>query len=174
MVQISYWANLSHLANQQSLTINNGSVTFFPMNFYESISLATVNVGIQHAANNSTVTLQLGLYSLNVSTLSLANFISGTTNETNGNNYWASITATSSAQNITPGTWWWGLRMSVANGTLRLFGNTVSANNSFPSAFVGGAMTASTSALPSSVATSNLDVTADNNEFNIPQIILSA
>lgn len=175
MAQISTWMNIWNLQGNTSLNVNNNSVTFFPMNFYESISLLTLFMPIRNNNTLGSVSLSLGLYSRTGGTLSIANIISQTYGKTNGNNWYMSATATSSAQNITPGTWWWGINFSRQNSSVSMnpFAVPVSVPaNSFPG-FYGGAMTVSTAALPNSVATSDLDVTFNDSTFDTPIIILT-
>lgn len=123
---------------------------------------------------NSTLkhTFSIGLYSLNGSTLSLANSASGTRTQ-NSFGYFT-ITATSATQNITPGTWWFGFLLSTTGSSGNsIYGQTgLPVGNAFPGGFMGGRMTESTGALPTAYSTSNLDTTgADSNQ--VPMIILS-
>lgn len=154
----------------------NAVVSFFAFNIYDSISINTVNIPVQNSAvQNNTLSISLGLYSISGSTLSLAN--SGSVSQN-----WAlavarqyvSFTNTSATQNITPGTWYFGLLASQSsNGAFIMHANTINPGNAFVGIFVGGVMTASTSALPATVATSDLDVTG-NDAMLVPSIIISA
>lgn len=176
MPQLSFAMNYFHLVNRITQA-QDGTMSFIGWNLGDSISLLTLNVLLRFGAANQTHTGSLGLYSLNVSTLSLANYITGTfSNGAGVSNYFVSLTGTSSAQNIGPGTWYWGLlfRTGGAN-SLSYFCGTSNLNpaNAFPGALMAGAMTESTAALPSSYATSNLDTTGSENT-NIPYIVLSA
>lgn len=176
MAQVSTWMNIWNMQGNTSLGVSNNSMTFFPMNFYESISLGTLFMPVRNNNTLGSVSASMGLYSRTGGTLSIANIISQTYARTNGNNWYMSLTATSSAQNITPGTWWWGLNFSRQNAGATLMNPlavpvSVPAN-SFPG-FYGGAMTVSTAAIPNSVATSDLDVTFNDSTFNVPIIIIT-
>ena len=174
MGQLSYAYNFGYEA-PDFMGISNGSLSFFPFNCYESISLLSVNLAFTAINSAQTRTVSLGLYSLNGSSLSIANSLSVTF--TNASSRVAIVlTATSAAQNLTPGTWFWGFLASTAGDSrVSIYAATanIAAGNAFPGAFIAGRMTASTNALPSSYATSNLDITGAD-ALSIPQIILTA
>ena len=157
--------------------VNNGTITYFGFNFRGSISLNTVNLLLRAsgAAVSQSFTLSLGLYSITGSSLSLANSASFTSSFTTNRNEYISLTATSATQNITPGTWYFGLLCSTSGGsTFSFYGqSTIDPANAFPGGFIGGGMTDSTNALPGSYATSNLDITGGD-ALNVPVIIISA
>lgn len=175
MGQLLFEQNMQLLNSPNLLTINNGSLSFFPFNIRDSISFGTLNFLMGKTNNNVTFTMSVGLYSLTGSTLSLTNSISETFSSTNVvQKFYMSLTATSAAQNITPGTWFLGMLVSTGgNSDLSLNGATINPGNAFPGAFIGGAMTDSTNALPSSYATSNLDITGSN-PVSVPLILLTA
>ena len=172
MGQLLFQQNI--IASNEQITINNGSISFFPFNIYDSLSLSVFNCLFLGSNANKTVSLSIGLYSLNGSTLSLSNSISGTRSQSDNNVWYASMTATSATQNITPGTWWFGILASTGgNSSVAFIGQTkANAANAFPGGFIGGRMTASSNALPSSYATSDLDITG-NDAMAVPMIILS-
>lgn len=171
---------INNLWEGKTFSINNATVSFFPMNFYDSISLNTFNIGVAWSTTNSngTVSASYGLYSLNGSSLSLANSWSRSISRTSGgaaSNGFLSATATSATQNITPGTWWIGIHLSVESNTkFSIQGYSgVDPENAFPGGFIGGAMTVSTNAIPVSVATSDLDTTGNDAMF-VPTMLISA
>lgn len=159
--------------------ISDGSMWFWGQNIQDSISLLTANLICQFSQNLAqTKSFSLGLYSVNGSTLSLANSLSRTfsTNNGNGISRFISLSAVSSAQNITPGTWFWGLLGRTAGASnFSIYGrnSNLAAFNAFPGSFIGGSATVSTNALPATVATSDLDITGDVEMFE-PYILLTA
>ena|SRR3990167_3971560 len=176
MAQLNFHVNFA--ANLQAVfPINNGTITFNPITPSDSVSLGTLNFLMRHtSAANKTITLSIGLYSLNGSTLSITNSLSMSTTFTNtASTGWISLTAISATQNITPGTWWLALLASTAgaNAFSFLAASNINVGNAFPGAFIGGAMTDSTNALPASYATSDLDITGLG-VLSVPLLILSA
>ena len=170
------------LVMNQNLIINNGSLSFFPFLINDSISWVNFNVAMVYGASGSkTQSLSVGLYSISGSSLSLTNSITGSFGITATgqalNRFWFSATATSATQNINPGNWYFGILFSTVGASSNIsFGvgaSLASAGNAFPGGFIGGAMTNSTNALPSSIATSNLNITGIDAMF-IPCIIISA
>lgn len=118
----------------------------------------------------ATAQVYLGLYSLNGSTLSLANSASASsTYSSNGGQFtsWMSLN-TSATQNITPGTWYFGIVGSISGSGgggigFPLWGNSsINPGNAIPGGFLMGRMTASTTAMPASIATSDLDITGSD------------
>lgn len=174
MGQLIFNNNLNYIGPQSNLTYLNGSLSFVPYTIFDSISLGTFNILYRSkVATGGTHTLSLGLYSLTGSTLTLAN--SGSLPISVTGIHWESITTWSSTQNISPGTWFWGFLFSTNVSSLAdLFGvKTIGAANAFPGGFIGGAMSESTNALPSSFATSNID-SIGLPELMIPVIILNS
>lgn len=179
MAQLSFEMNFPTPPTNGVVAPQQGSLSFSPLQVRDNISLLTLNFAVINFRQHS-VTASFGLYSLNAGTaLSLANYITNTRTVGSANlGRYVSLTATSSAQNITPGTWWWGIWLSTASqstgNTFNLGGQSVNAGgNAFPGAFIGGRMTESTAALPVSVATSALDVTGAD-ALSVVSIILSA
>lgn len=174
MPQLNFARNIG-LPHTDLIRISNGTMTFSPFNLGQSISWNTINIFISKSSANMTHTISIGLYSLNGSTLSLANSASGTFSGSNNQRAYVSLTATSATQNLTPATWFFGLLFSTGgNSGLDIVGqSTINAGNAFPGGFIGGRMTDSTNALPSSYATSNLDITG-NDGMNVTYILLTA
>ena len=174
MAQLNFAQNFNYIPSEFNI-ISNGTLSFVPFELADSISLLTMNLGISNSSANITYTFSVGLYSLNGSSLSLANSLSASQSKSNSVIGYFSMTATSAAQNITPGNWWFGILVSTGgNSSVALIGQTtVNPGNAFPGGFIGGRMTASTSALPTSYATSDLDVTGSD-AMNIPMIILNS
>lgn len=156
--------------------ISDGTLSFVPLNIRDSVSLNTVNMWISFSSAAQTHTFNIGLYSLTGSTLSIANSISGTISASNNQRRYISFTATSATQNITPGTWWFGLLIRTSgNANISLdAANIINAQNAFPGAFTGGRMSVSTNAIPASIATSDLDITGSDATALRPIIIISA
>lgn len=135
--------------------------------------------GADHATRQGGATIQFGLYSLNGSTLSLANSATNTVSWAGANTstLWISL-VTSATQNISPGAWYFAVHVSSSTNAagaanFSLFGNSsVNPGNASP-VFVRGRMTASTNARPASIATSNLDITGSD-AMRQPFIIITA
>ena len=140
MPQLNFVYNWPFI-NDNTQSVGNGTLKFAPFNVGDSISLLTINLLIQGSNANRTITCSLGLYSLTGSSLSIANSLSATSTMANAVARFVSLTATSATQNITPGTWYWGLLFSTGgNANFSLFGNSSFAPaNAFPGAFIGGA-----------------------------------
>lgn len=173
MGQLNFAQNFE-IAPNQLRSISHVILTFFPHNILDSISLNTLNLLFSAAGTAKSITFSLGLYSLTGSTISIANSASSSI-ATSGGAQYISLTATSATQNITPGTWWWGILCSFSSSSNVSFygGFTQDPVNAFPGAFIGGAMTTSTNALPTSIATSDLDITGSDALF-VPYIIISS
>ena len=175
MGQLNFACNFPSLPNNWiSVLSASNSVQFFGFNFNDNISLNTINIPLDNEGVNLTITISLGLYSLTGSTLSIANSASGSLAINGGVRRYQSITAISATQNITPGTWYFGILASVTGTSLYLIaGSSINPNNAFQGNFIGGNMTDSTNALPSTFATSNLDITGSR-EMSVPYILISA
>ena len=158
-----------------------GSVSVHAVNIPLSISLNTVvylfSNGAGGAGQSRTLTVRFGLYSLNGSTLSLANSgsVQWTYNSVSRVS-WISLTAFSSAQNITPGAWYFAFNKSGSGDGIDDFylGNSsVNPGNGIPGGFLMGHMTVSTGNMPASIATSELDITGSD-ATRQPYIIITA
>ena len=179
MVQIQHEMNFPYW-NGSGTQVSNGTMTFFPLIVRDSISLNTFLFGFERATTNSniTLTLSLGMYTLSGSSLSLFNSGSLTLTALNADvssRGLFDITTFSATTNLTPGNYWFGFLFSTTRVSAHSLRGGVSRNpnNAFPGSFVEGVMSESTNALPSSYATSNLDITGSD-AFFIPMIILSA
>ena len=175
MAQLNFHINLIQHFNVANLSWqgSNGSLSFIPIQPTDSISFGVLNL-LYRQTHTSSNSVSIGLYSLNGGNLSLANSISGIATNSAGAG-WISLTATSATQNITPGTWWLGLLFSTTGSSaFSLYGNNnISPGNAFPGGFMMGRMSASTNALPTSYATSDLDIIGFD-AVQIPIIILTA
>src|SRR3990167_6868528 len=177
MGQLNFYKNFNHIP-PQLVTASQGSLSFFPFQPEESISLKTLNIPYCNAnAVTGTASISIGIYSITGSTLSIANSLSGIYANTDASfrGAYVSMTNTSAAQNITPGTWFLGLLQSTTGmNNARAFGvRNINPGNAFPGGFIGGEMTDSTNALPSSISTSDLGITGQN-AMMVPCIIISA
>lgn len=164
-----------------SAVLAGSSMSIFPIQIDDSISLNTFNFCLVNGVGAANITYRFGLYSLNSSTLSLANSWSITIalpNGANGDIEFKSGTSFSSANyNITPGTWFvgWLESKGAINGANVIGGFGQAPANKIPGAgaFAGGAMTVTSAAVPASVATSALSQTSSNSMFS-PLIMISA
>ena len=163
MSQISFWAEPSFNDPPTAYAFGAQSGTFSPLNIQDSISLNTVNMGfgLSNAAGSATLSGSWGLYSLNGSTLSLGNSWSVTISFSSFSvSRWVNISVStfSKTQNITPGTWFLMGLYSNSSNSWSVMGGGIPSNptQAFPGGFIGGKMTASTSAIPTTVATSDL------------------
>lgn len=178
MPQLNFAENFPSSMNSHYLSISDGTLSFVGFNILNSISFLTLNLPVIKGSQSLSYTFYGGLYSLTGSTLSLTNSISvafSSTTHAANRAFYVTLTATSATQNITPGTWYWGLLARTdGNTNVGFIAQTnINAGNAFPGGFIGGRMTDSTSALPASYATSNLDITG-NDATNVPVILLTA
>lgn len=167
-------SQLTHSA-QGMLMIN---AYYFP----GSISFNNVNiVGFASGTTAKTASFSLGLYSYNAGTLSLANSASRTWNPvTNATSYLSM--ATSATQDITPGIWYIGI-FSRSSSTNRMsilatpIINGVIESTGYGGPFFRGRLSATTTALPSSIATSALSkegTSTNTTEYAHPYVIITA
>ena len=130
-----------------------------------------------NALSNWIGDVQMGLYSMTGSTLSLANSANAAINVSTNGISWVSL-VTSATQNISPGNWYFAANI-LTSGVLphtsaSFFANSsINPGNADPSALMRGRMTASTNAMPASIATSDLDITGSDSNRQ-PYIILTA
>lgn len=175
MAQLNFQTNF-FARNVLQSGISNGTLSFFAFNVFDSISFVALNLLVRaSSAADKTITMSAGLYSLTGNTLSIANSISGSMTLLEGaRNQYISMTGASANQNITPGTWYFGILVSTSgNSAISFFGQSINPANAFPGGFFQGRMSASTNALPGSYATSDLDVTGGD-AMQVPMIILTA
>ena len=184
MAQLNFAYNYNFNIINLGIPVNSLTLTFCPLVLFDSLSWLKANIPVVVGGTRTvtkTFSISIGLYSLTGSTLSIANSIFGsqTFQYEGGKGGYLSMTSTSATQNITPGNWWLGYLVSTTAQSTNLTGsilgqsNVFNPANAFPGGFIGGAMTASTTALPGSVATSDLDITGAN-AFPQPNIILTA
>lgn len=192
MVQLYFSENSPYVYSARSRAISGGTMSFVPHNIFGSISLLTVNIPLVIRLSSAVTlshTLSLGLYSLSGDNLTLLNSLVasssyGKTTSTNTtiSTVFLSATATSATSNLTPGTWFWGLLFNESTSSSGTSGSALISEyfyggdsigyfNNFP-VFIGGRMSASTSSLPASYATSDLD-TAGSDAMQNPYLILS-
>lgn len=159
----------------------NGSLHIQGVEIPGSISFNNVAVLLSGSGGVSEdISLSFGLYSLNQSTLSLANSASrGTGLTLNQTMYsWMSF-ATSATQDITPGNWYFAIMSSSSLGSsfsLDMPNRPVAMTHAgYGGNFVRGLMSVSTNALPASIATSDIVREGTNSGANRhPYIIISA
>lgn len=134
------------------------------------------------AASTGTLTIHFGLYSLNGSTLSLANSASCSTNQSGTtplNLPWITL-ATSATQDITPGNWYLGFWFTGSSAFVPGFaglGGNFAWTTPYGGNLVRGRYSTTTNALPSSIETSafNKEGSAgDANSSLVPYILISA
>lgn len=179
--QIQFFENFPNKLGGGFNGFSNGTLSIHAVNiplslsFNKPIVLMSISSGIGSALSG---TLQFGLYSLNVGTLSLANSASGPVAEGGSAFSWYSM-ATSATQNISPGAWYFGINFFTGgivtdHSSASFLGNsTFNPGNSPIAGFIFGRMTASTSAIPSSIATSDLDITGSD-ALRQPYVIITA
>lgn len=147
-----------------------------------SISFNNVNVIVQASGTTAkTLTISFGLYSLNGSTLSLANSASKSSNFTTNATSFISL-ITSAAQNITPGIWYFAYISSTSsNGSMSFIVNNpqvgVEASVGYGGPFFRGHFSTTTNAFPASIATSNMSKEGVSNNLGLyvyPYTIISA
>lgn len=152
------------------------------INIPQSVSVSHGAIQIHYSQGVSSLaaqTISFGLYSLNGSTLSLANSGSATSASAGVGvtHSWMTFNL-SATQNISAGMWWFGLMGSSSStaagmrGLAFLAAVSINPGNAFPYPLAGRG-TASTAALPASIATSNLNFTG-NAAVQQPYILLSA
>ena len=161
----------------------NGSLQIQGVYIPGSLSFNTVALMFSAQGTTAkTATISFGLYSLTGSTLSLANSASQSTNPTANQLSWVTL-VTSATQDITPGNWYLAIMSSSSsNSRMSFICNTNAgdflANGVYGGVFVRGFLSVSTSALPASIATSDLSKEgsgfANAAYLNYPYILISA
>jgi len=179
--QLQFFENFPGHLGGNTVGQSNGTLSVHAVNIPLSISFNQVValMSISSAALSAlSGTLQFGLYSLNGSTLSLANSASNTVQHTDSANSWYSM-VTSATQNISPGAWYFGVNfftggIATDHNSASFFGNSsIAPNNAIPGGFLMGRVTGSTNAMPATIATSNLDITGSD-AVRQPYIIITA
>lgn len=188
-VRLQIFENFQHLPNvnlgvlmgANSIHIQGiyvpGSISFNKVHQLMRISFTGTRIG--------TLGLSFGLYSLNGSTLSLANSASASTAIPAAMNsaLWMSL-ATSATQDITPGNWYLAFMSSssinAGAGTLRYYIGSqagIAFINGMGGPFVRGAFSTSSNAMPASMATTDCikeGANADVTLANQPHILIGA
>ena len=181
--QLQFFENFPIHLGANSGSLSNATLSVHAVNIPLSLSFNIPSIFVFAKQNNATTgtrsqSVSFGLYSLNVSTLSLANSASGsyTLTQSFGMTSWISM-ATSATQNITPGTWYFALNFNSSGVGLdsnRVYQNSsINPANAKLGGFLLGRMTASTGAMPASIATSALDTTGSD-AIRQPYIIITA
>ena len=177
--QLQFFENFPGKIANTYVGFSHGTLSFHQVNIPISLSFNNVValMSFSSAAGSLfTGTLQFGLYSLNAGTLSLANSASANPTIITVANSWISM-ATSATQNITPGPWYFGINLLTGVGdhqSVSFMGNSsYPALNAIPGGFLMGRATASTNAMPASIATSVLDITGSD-ATRQPYIIITA
>ena len=176
--QLQFFENFPGHFGAAHVVMSNATLSVHAVNIPLSISFNNVVFLYSIASLSSrTHTFHFGLYSLNGSTLSLANSASATISVSSNEAVisWVSM-ITSATQNITPGAWYFAFnRASTSNvsGGAILANSSINPGNAIPGNFLMGRMTASTTAMPASIATSDLDITGSD-AIRQPYIIITA
>ena len=163
--QLQFFENFPGKHGGALLLASLNTLSIHAVNIPLSLSFNYPVIGWGRGASTSgsgAATFSLGLYSLTGSTFSLANSASASDSFVSCSaNYfvWVSL-ITSATQNISPGPWYFAYNIRQAGGAIgNFYGvNPVNPVNANP-AMIRGRMTASTNALPASIATSDLDIT---------------
>lgn len=171
--QLQFFENFPGHLGQAHVAYSNGTLSVHAVNIPLSISFNNVVALISRPNSGGSHTLQFGLYSLNGSTLSLANSASQSIAFSSAISWISMIT--SATQNIAPSAWYFAFNiLSGGTSDLSFYANSsVAPANAVPGGFLMGHMTASTNAMPASIATSDLDITGAD-AVRQPYIILTA
>lgn len=180
--QLQFFENLPGKDGAGYVGISQQILSVHAVNIPLSVSFNYPVILLSHSddgLNLATRSFSFGLYSMNGSTLSLANSASGEFDVPLVASQffsWHSL-ATSATQNISPGPWYFALNFNTAgvNATnFAVFGNSsINPGNAVPGGFLMGRMTAATTAMPASIATSDLDITASD-ALRQPYVIITA
>lgn len=180
--QLQFFENFpGHLGAAFISNWSNGTLSVHAVNIPLSISMGNVVVlaSVSDQGNGGgTENIRMGLYSLNANTLSLANSASYTFTAPNaGGVSWYSLAVSNTSYNISPGPWYFALLLNETfanqNYPRYYFNSSINPGNAIPGGFLMGRMTASTGAMPESIATSNLDITGSD-AIRQPYIIITA
>ena len=146
-----------------------------------SISFNTIAMLFSNNATNQSDTIAFGLYSLSGSTLSLANSASGQLT-LNNQIRWLSL-VTSATQDITPGNWYFAYFLSSnSSGQFSVpfvlaHGVNFAWISSYGGLFVRGFYSATVSAFPASIATSDFTKEGTSGQAYsgvVPYVLISA
>lgn len=184
MAQLNFAYNYNFNIINLGIPVNSLTLTFCPLVLFDSLSWLKANIPVVVGGTRTvtkTFSISIGLYSLTGSTLSIANSIFGsqTFQYEGGKGGYLSMTSTSATQNITPGTWYFGVNfftggIATDHSSASFYANSsIAPGNAIPGNFLMGRVTASTNAMPTSIATSNLDITGAD-AIRQPYIIITA
>ena len=171
--QLQFFENFPGHLGAGFIARSNGTLSVHAVNIPLSLSFNYPVILVSRPNSGGQQTVRFGLYSLNGSTLSLANSASNSISFSNAIS-WISM-VTSATQNITPGAWYFALQFeSSQTSDLSMYANSsINPGNAIPGGFLMGRMTASTNAIPASIATSDLDITGSD-AIRQPFIIVTA
>src|SRR3990167_2181039 len=171
--QLQFFENFPGHLGAVFIARSNGTLSIHAVNIPLSLSFNSPVVLVSRPNSGGQQTVQFGLYSLNGSTLSLANSASNSISFSSAVS-WISM-VTSATQNISPGAWYFALNfLSSQTSNLSMYANSsINPGNAIPGGFLMGRMTASTNAMPASIATSDLDITGSD-ATRQPYIIITA
>lgn len=180
--QIQFFENFDRRAGAFGGILNN-TLSVGAVNIPLSISFDTLAAVISIGANNATRsvsgTILFGLYSLNGSTLSLANSASVSRSFAGAatSTLWVTF-GTSATQNISPGAWYFAQAVSTVTGGntgggFGIWRNAAPNILNNPPGFVIGTFSATTDAMPASMATSDF-ASAGAVGHRQPYMIISA
>ena len=168
--QLQFFENFPGKDFRANVVASNATLYVHGVNIPLSLSFNYPVVLISHFTGagttvDRTVSISFGLYSLNGSTLSLANSASVSTSGASNVSFisWLSM-VTSATQNISPGAWYFAQNIRYSGASLLgpFINSSVNPLNAVPGGFLMGRMTASTTAMPASIATSELDITGSD------------
>ena len=162
--------------------VNNGRLRMMAVNIPGSISFVRPTILFSASGTTAkTASILFGLYSLNAGTLSLANSASKSTNPAANTGIWLTL-ITSATQNITPGTWYFGVvTLTAGNSNLSCLYNAEPAallvGAGYGGPFFRGWYSTTTNALPASINTtafSKEGVTQTSSDYTHPYVLLSS
>src|SRR3990167_3495353 len=161
-VRLNIFENVPLLHTNMNFVLNVNTLSIQGVYIPGSISFNKLAVIVSGSgAVSQNLSLSFGLYSLNGSTLSLANSASRATALTLNQTMfsWLSF-ATSATQDITPGNWYLAYMNSTALGAgfslVKGFNVLLFTEVQHQGLFVRGAYSVTTSAFPASIATSDM------------------
>lgn len=171
--QFGFFENIRGGDVYTNLVYSNAIVSFHNLNVPGIIPFGVPVCIISHGNATGSMTVRLGLYSLDNGSLTLVNSAIGSTQWTVNTRCWVSM-LTSSSQNVSPGQWYYGIAFySAGNSSFSIYGNSsINIGNAEPS-LIMGRMTATSANMPLSIATSLLDITGSDATRQM-YVILSA
>ena len=179
MGQLNIFENIPSIHNVAFSALPLSSLFIHGVYIPDNISFNTAAVLITTpSATFNNIFVYFGLYSLNGSTLSLAN--SGSVLRSgNVNIRWTTL-ITSATQNISAGNWYFGFFLSntYSNnglGSILCWGNNQNISNGvYGGPFIRGVFSTTTNAMPASIHTSNMNKETTNETTRHPYILIAA